>query len=154
MLRAKHIKIAVALAFACAFAGCGQPDRVALRAIEPVNVNAQGESLPVQVRIYELGDDKRFRGAAFTALWLDDKTVLGEDRLAQPRVAIVRPGPVNGPPQELPLGTLSSTTHFIGIMALYPEAGENDARRVVVPLDLVADKVIELTGTSVTVRDR
>jgi type VI secretion system VasD/TssJ family lipoprotein len=154
MLRAKHIKIAMALAASCAFAGCGQADRVALRAIEPVNVNPQGESLPVQVRIYELADDKRFLNAAFTALWLDDKAVLGEDRQAQPRTVIVRPGQVGAPPQELGLGTLSGYTHYIGIMALYPEAGENDARRAVIPLTEVGDKVIELTGTSVTVRDR
>ena len=151
---ANRFTIAAALVLACALGGCGQPDRVAMRAVEPVNVNSQGESLPVQVRIYELADDKRFMGASFTALWLDDKTVLGEDRQAQPRMIIVRPGPVNGPPQELQFGTLSGYTHFIGIMALYPEGGENDARRAVIPLDDVGDKVIELTGTSVTVRDR
>lgn len=154
MRRAQYITIGLTFALTCVFSGCGQPDRVAMRAVEPVNVNAHGESLPVQVRVYELADDKRFMGAAFTALWLDDKAVLGEDRQAQPRVVIVRPGPVNGPPQELMFGTLSGYTHFIGIMALYPEAGENDARRAVIPLDEVDDKVVELTGTGVTVRDR
>lgn len=151
---AKCIIASTIIALSCMLCGCGTPDRVALRAIEPVNVNAQGESLPVQIRVYELADDKRFMSASFTALWLDDKTVLGEDRQAQPRVVIVRPGPVGGPPQEVTFGTLSGYTHFIGIMALYPDAGEGDARRAVIPLEQVEDKVVELTGTSVTVRDR
>ena len=133
-----------------ALASCGQSP-LTVRAVSPVNVNADGESLPVKVRIYALRDDGRFRSAPFSDLWTRDRAVLGDDRLQDPREQVVAPCGPTGLPLEISLGELPKETRFIGVMALYRHADEPDRRRIVLPVDLVGERIVELFDNSMVV---
>ena len=134
--------------------GCGGPSPLAVRAVVPVNLNAEGESLPVRLRIYELKDRSRFLAASFNDLWLDDRKALGPDRLADPRQVMVQPGKADDEPRRYDLIEVAPGTRFIGVMALYPRPGEQDERRAVVPLADLGDHVIELSAYQLIVKDR
>jgi type VI secretion system VasD/TssJ family lipoprotein len=134
-----------------AIAGCGAPSPLSVRAIAPVNLNEEGESLPVRLRLYELKDRSRFMAASFNDLWLDDRKALGPDRLADPRQVVVPPGKPGDDPRRYNLISVAEGTRFIGVMALYPKSGEQDERRAVIALDELDDRVIELTGFQLTV---
>lgn len=135
---------------ALALVGCGR-GTLSVRAVAPVNLNVEGESLPVKVRIYALRDDGRFRSALFSDLWTRDREVLGDDRLQDPKVVIVAPRGPTGQADEIDLGELPKDTRFVGIMALYRRPDEPDRRRVVLPVDLVGERVVELVDSSVVV---
>jgi type VI secretion system VasD/TssJ family lipoprotein len=145
-----HHRIAAAVCLALALAGCGQ-GALSIRAVAPVNLNVEGESLPVKVRIYALRDDGRFRSALFSDLWTRDREVLGDDRLQDAKVVIVAPRGPAGKADEIDLGELPKETRFIGIMALYRRPDEPDRRRIVLPVDLIGDRVVELVDSSVVV---
>jgi type VI secretion system VasD/TssJ family lipoprotein len=145
--------VAVLVVF-LALAGCGGPPPMSVRAVAPVNLNDEGESLPVRLRIYELRDRSRFMAAAFNDLWLDDRKALGPDRLADPRQVVIAPGKDLAEPRRFELISVAEDTRFIGIMALFPRTGEQDERRAVVPLDELDDHVIELSGYRLTLKDR
>jgi type VI secretion system VasD/TssJ family lipoprotein len=134
-----------------ALPGCGAPSPLAVRAIAPVNLNEEGESLPVRLRLYELKDRSRFMAASFNDLWLDDRKALGPDRLADPRQLVVPPGKPGDDPRRYSLISVAEGTRFIGVMALYAKSGEQDERRAVIALDELDDRVIELTGFQLTV---
>lgn len=140
---------AVAL-LSLALSGCGQSP-LSVRAVSPVNVNADGESLPVKVRIYALKDDGRFRSALFSDLWTNDRKVLGDDRLQDPKEEVIAPRGPTGQPDEISLGELPQETRFVGIMALYRHADEPDRRRIVLPVDLVGERIVELFDNSIVV---
>jgi type VI secretion system VasD/TssJ family lipoprotein len=129
---------------------CG-PSPLTIRAVAPVNVNKEGESLPVKVRIYALIDDRRFVSALFSDLWLRDKEVLGDDRLQDAKVFVIAPRDPTGKPDEIDLGALPQETRFIGVMALYQHPDEPDRRRVVIPVDLLEDRIVELVDRSIVV---
>lgn len=134
--------------------GCGGPDPLSVRAVAPVNLNEQGESIAVRLRLYELKDRTAFLAASFNDLWLDDRKALGPDRLADPRTLVVQPGKPDGEPLRYDLIEVASGTRFIGVMALFPKSGEQDERRAIIPLDQLDDHVIELSGYQLTLKDR
>lgn len=144
----------VGVGVALSLAGCGGPSPLNVRAVAPVNLNEQGESLPVRLRIYELKDRSSFLAASFNDLWLDDRKALGPDRLADPRHVVVQPGKPDGGALRYDLIEVAPGTRFIGIMALYPRSGEQDERRAVIALDELGDHVIELSGYQLTLTDR
>ena len=133
--------------------GCGAPSPLAVRAVTPVNLNDEGESLPVRLRIYELKDRSTFMAASFSDLWLDDRKALGADRLADPRHVVVQPGSATDDPRRYDLISVADGTRFIGVMALFVKAGEQDQRRAVIPLDELDDHVIELSAYQLTVKN-
>ena len=135
---------------ALTFVGCGQSP-LSVRAVSPVNVNGEGESLPVKVRIYALRDDARFRSALFSDLWMHDRDALGDDRLQDPKVVIIPPTTPSGVPTNIDLGQLPEHTRFIGIMALYRQPDEPDRRRVVLSVDLLGERIVELVDNSIVV---
>lgn len=126
--------------------GCGGPAPLYVRAVVPVNLNDQGESLAVRLRLYELKDRAAFLAASFNDLWLDDRKALGADRLADPRTLVVQPGRPDGDPLRYDLIEVASGTRYIGVMALFPQSGGQDERRAVIALDALDDHVIELSG--------
>lgn len=130
--------------------GCGQSP-LSVRAVSPVNVNVDGESLPVKVRIYALRDDARFRSVLFSDLWTRDREVLGDDRLQDRKEVDVAPRGPTGLPDEINLGELPKETRFIGIMALYRHGDEPDRRRIVLPVDLFGERIVELVDNSIVV---
>lgn len=125
-----------------------------VRAVAPVNLNDEGESLPVRLRLYELKDRSRFLAASFNDLWLDDRKALGPDRLADPRHVVIQPGKPDAEPQRYDLISVAEGTRFIGVMALYPRSGDPDERRAVIALDDLSDYVIELSGYQLTLKTR
>jgi len=133
-----------------ALVGCG-PSPLSVRAVAPVNLNAEGESLPVKVRIYALRDEGRFRSALFSDLWTRDREVLGDDRLQDPKVVVIAPTGPSGVSEQIDLGTLPEGTRFVGILALYRRPDEPDRRRAVLPVDLVGERQIELFDRSLVV---
>jgi type VI secretion system VasD/TssJ family lipoprotein len=134
-------------------AGCSGPTRIAVRALAPVNTNAEGESLPVKVRIYALRDDARFRSAQFADLWTRDREALGDDRLQDPKVVVVPPGGEASEPLAVELGEFPKDTRFLGILALIPHADAPDRRRAVVASSGVGDQVVEILDAAVMVHD-
>ncbi len=144
----------VGVGLALSLVGCGGPSPLNVRAVAPVNLNEQGESLPVRLRIYELKDRSSFLAASFNDLWLDDRKALGPDRLADPRYLVVQPGKPDSDALRYELIEVAAGTRFIGIMALYPRSGEQDERRVAIALDELGDRVIELSGYQLTLKDR
>jgi type VI secretion system protein VasD len=135
-------------------AGCGGPAPLHVRAVMPVNLNEQGESLAVRLRVYELKDRTAFLAASFNDLWLDDRKALGPDRLAEPRTLVVQPGRPDGEPLRYDLIEVAGGTRYIGVMALFPKSGEQDERRAVIPLDGLDDQVIELSGYQLKLKTR
>lgn len=117
-----------------------------LQGIKPLNVNDQGESTPVDVRVYILRDSGRFSRALYEDLWVSDKDVLGQDWIVEPRVYTVFPGEPDDPPQEIVLGTLEGDAQFIGIMALYGKRAA-DARdpRLVLSTKMANGAVLRFT---------
>jgi type VI secretion system VasD/TssJ family lipoprotein len=145
----------IGVGLALSLVGCGGPSPLSVRAVAPVNLNEQGESLPVRLRIYELKDRSQFLAASFNDLWLDDRKALGADRLADPRQLVVQPGKPDGNALRYDLIEVAAGTRFIGVMALYPRGGEqDDERRVAIALDDLSDHVIELSGYQLMLKDR
>jgi type VI secretion system VasD/TssJ family lipoprotein len=120
-----------------------------VRALSPVNVNADGESLPVKIRIYALRDDARFRAAPFTDLWTKDREVLGDDRLQDPKVVIVPPASLRAAPQQIELSELPKEARFLGIVALIQHADQPDRRRAVIARIDIGSQIIDLVDSSI-----
>jgi type VI secretion system VasD/TssJ family lipoprotein len=127
-------------------AGCSQTATMQVRGLVPLNLNDNGESTPVDVRIYQLKDDAAFKRATFEKLWTEDEKVLGFDRLAPPKVISVLPGNPTDQPTKVPLGELATGTRFIGVMALYAKTDARDARTLVLAVGEAEKPVIEFSG--------
>jgi type VI secretion system VasD/TssJ family lipoprotein len=132
---------------------CSGPS-VSLRALSPVNLNADGESLPVKVRIYALRDDARFRAAPFADLWTKDREVLGDDRLQDPKVVMVPPVSLQAAPQLVELSELPKEARFLGIVALIQHADQPDRRRAVIARQDIGAQIIELVDASIVMHNR
>jgi len=109
--------------------GCGSVKSIYIKGVDPMNLNFQGESTPVDVRIYQLRDDKRFNMAQFEDLWTKDEKVLGDDKLSDPTVTTLYPGNKNDSPRKIDLGNLKTETRYLGILALYLGKGKDDHKR-------------------------
>jgi type VI secretion system VasD/TssJ family lipoprotein len=130
------------------------PPSVSVRALSPVNLNADGESLPVKIRIYALRDDARFRAAPFADLWTKDREVLGDDRLQDPKVVMVAPASLKAAPQQVELSELPKEARFLGIVALIQHADQPDRRRVVIARQDIGSQIIDLVDSSIVMHDR
>ena len=130
--------------------GCSRSATLQMRGVAPLNLNDAGESTPVDVRIYQLKDDAAFKRATFEKLWTEDEKVLGQDRLAPPRVESIVPGNPTDQPKRVALGELETGTRFIGVMALYGKTDARDARVLVLPIDDAEDPVIEFSGYGIS----
>jgi type VI secretion system protein VasD len=138
------------LAILVLFAGCSRTATLQVRGLAPLNLNDTGESTPVDVRIYQLKDDAAFKRATFEKLWTEDEKVLGQDRLAPPRVESVVPGNPTDQPKRIALGELEVGTRFIGIMALYAKTDARDARTMVLKVDEAEKPIIEFSGYGIS----
>jgi type VI secretion system VasD/TssJ family lipoprotein len=145
-VRLSHVLPLLALAL---LVGCGQTATLRLRGVAPLNRNDAGESTPVDVRIYQLRGDERFRKAAFEKLWTEDEKALGDDRLAAPRVVSILPGGANDQPLTVELGDLAANTRYLGLMALFGKADAKDNRTLVLTVDEANRETIVLNGYSI-----
>jgi type VI secretion system VasD/TssJ family lipoprotein len=144
---------AALLASCCIMLTSCAPPSVSVRALSPVNLNPDGESLPVKVRIYALRDDARFRAAPFADLWTKDHEVLGDDRLQDPKVVIVPPASLTAAPQLVELSELPKEARFLGIVALIQHADQPDRRRAVIARKDIGSQIIELVDSSIVLHD-
>jgi type VI secretion system VasD/TssJ family lipoprotein len=123
-------------------------------AIKPVNGlgSADGESRVVEIRIYQLKDDAKFKAATVDALWTNAEETLGEELIEVKLGESIFPedkAAVVG--KEITLDPLASGTKFIGILALFSETDTGE-RKVVVTLDEADDVLFQLTGYHITVK--
>jgi type VI secretion system protein VasD len=140
-----------ALAVLLLASGCGRTATLQMRGLAPLNLNDAGESTPVDVRIYQLKDDAAFKRATFEKLWTEDEKVLGQDRLAAPRVESIVPGSATDQPKRVALGELATGTRFIAVMALYAKADARDTRTLILPVDEAERPIIEFSGYGIAI---
>jgi type VI secretion system VasD/TssJ family lipoprotein len=123
-------------------------------ALKPVNTvgGTEGESRVVEIRIYQLKDDAKFKAATVDALWTNAEETLGEElievKLGEsifPEDKAVAVG------KEITLDPLNSATKFIGILALFSETDTGE-RKVAVTLDEADDVLFQLTGYHISVK--
>ncbi len=125
-------------------AGCSGRT-VQIRGVTPLNVNGEGESTPVDVRIYPLRADAAFARAGFAALWTEPARALGDELLGTPLTATILPGAASDPPQSVELGRPGSEATWIGVQLL---VRREDAlpRTLLLPAERLHDAVIEAFG--------
>jgi type VI secretion system protein VasD len=140
-----------ALAVLLLASGCSRTATLQMRGLAPLNLNDAGESTPVDVRIYQLKDDAAFKRATFEKLWTEDEKVLGQDRLAPPRVESIVPGSATDQPKRIALGELETGTRFIGVMALYAKADARDTRTLILAVDDAERPIIEFSGYGIAI---
>jgi type VI secretion system VasD/TssJ family lipoprotein len=129
-------------------------------ALKPVNEGkvgeaTDGESRVVEVRIFQLTDDAKFKAAPVDDVWTDAKGALGDTLIATKEGESVFPednnGKANG--KEITIDPLDANTRFIGILALFSDKDKGE-RKVVVPVDQADDVLFELTGYHITVKNQ
>ncbi len=130
-------------------AGCGGPTVLRVKGVKPMNENELKESTPVDIRIFQLKDDARFKQAPIDNLWTKAKEALSEDWIAEKR-ATVFPGVEQDQPREVVLGILEPATRFVGILALFPKEDEKATRKLVVPAGDAGSGIFELRGYHIT----
>jgi len=130
----------LALLLCLPLAACAS-QTVRLRGVAPLNRNAEGESTPVDVRLYSLRDDDAFSRASFAALWTTPGAALGGELQGQPRTVTVLPGEAG----ELPQIVQIDASAWIGVQAL---VRREDAlpRTLLIPAERLPGAVIEVTG--------
>ena len=135
--------------------GCSSLKAVQVRAVKPVNVDPEGNSLPVRVRVYKLKGREKFRKATFEDLWSKDRAVLGGDLVDDPIEQDVYPAGTGAAPTQIQLGAVPEEVMYIGIFALYSQNDERGGpRHVVLSRREAKGSVLVLTGYRVLVRKR
>ena len=154
-----HRRVAILLlgvgVFAVLGTGCSSLKSIRVRALKPLNMNEEGESLPVRVRVYKLKARGAFDQASFEDLWAKDREILAGDLVDPPIEKDVYPGKIGQPPEEIPLGAVGEEVQFVGVFALYSQKDESGGRRHLVMTRREArGSVLELSGYRITVRQR
>lgn len=131
---------------------CASPV-VYVRGLRPLNLNDAGESTPVNVRFYQLADNRKFQEAAFEDLWVKDEEVLGEDRLAPPKVVTVLPGGPEDEEQKVVLEDFQTSARYVGILALFSRSEGGRRRRLVLTEGEADGAVVEIQGFGVALAE-
>jgi type VI secretion system protein VasD len=85
----KSYKFIVLCFMTIILAGCfSAPLKVSLTAGSQANLDEHGNSLPVEVRVYQLQDKAAFLQATFNELWQQDSDVLGDSLLDKKEVSV------------------------------------------------------------------
>ncbi len=135
-----------------ALGGCGYLT-AHVRGLTPLNQNEHGESTPVDVRFYQLRRSDHFRAATVEQLWLADGPTLATDLIGERVVATVYPGTVEQQPFDVALGHRAGDTEFIGVLLMCRHGDARDARVAIVRADDLDNRLLELSGCSIAVRD-
>lgn len=135
-------------------AGCSDSRDVRMRVVgvKPLNLNEAQESTPVNVRIFALKTDAKFRAATVDQLWTDAKAVLGEDLAGDPAVITVFPGEAADEPVVHQITVKKSANH-IGVLAMYQRSDAQDLRTAVVPVKALGETTFLFTGFAVRLED-
>ncbi len=103
------------------------PIQFSLRATQNTNPSVSGRPSPVVVSIYELRNSASFLAADFMSLIRDDRSVLGEDRLARQEY-VLQPGET-----RLVRRRSDLSTRFIGVVVGYRDM-EGSVWRSIAPI--------------------
>jgi type VI secretion system VasD/TssJ family lipoprotein len=135
-----RILILPVVLLALSMAGCAS-QAIRLRGVAPLNRNAEGESTPVDVRLYSLRDDDAFSRAGFAALWTTPGAALGGELQGQPHTVTVLPGEAG----EVPQTVLIEASAWVGVQALVRRE-DTLPRTLLIPAERLPGAVIEVTG--------
>lgn len=149
MFATSLISIAAILAMGL-LSGCGGPRNVDIpvHGVAPLNPNDAQESTPVNVRVWPLAGADRFKAATVDQLWIDAKTVLGNDLIGDPASFTVFPGAA-GDPAVVQRIEMPASTRFIGVLAMCQRSDAQDQRATIASIDDVEKHGLLLTGFSV-----
>lgn len=148
----RPVLLAVALAATFALAACNSVSRLRVRGVAPLNLNEANESVPVDVRIYQLKDDARFARAKAEDLWVKPKEVLADDIVSEKKITVF-PGRPEDAPQDVEIGKLPPEVRFVGILALYSKTDEKGPRHLVLPRGEADNRVLRFSGYHVARED-
>ncbi|MCA8914867.1 MAG: type VI secretion system lipoprotein TssJ [Planctomycetes bacterium] len=159
-MRNRLMLLGLALALAV-LAGCTSTtvtlDLVALKPVNEGKVGdaTDGESRVVEVRVYQLKDDAKFKAATVEDVWTNAEEALGDSMIDVKLGESVFPEDANGQAngKQITIDPLDAGTKFIGILALFSNSDDGE-RKVVVPLDQADDVLFELTGYHITIKQQ
>jgi type VI secretion system VasD/TssJ family lipoprotein len=116
-----------------------------IRGVIPLNLNSEGESTPVDLRIYPLRTDNAFARAGFAALWTEPSQTLGDELIGSPITLTVLPGSSGDAPHIVDLGSQAGQAAWIGVQLLVRR--EDDLpRTLLLPAGRLPEVVIEAVG--------
>ncbi len=98
------------------------PVKVSLTPNQVLNPDQRDQSLPVQVRLYQLSDPRRFQQATFWQLWQHDKSTLGNSLLAKKVITVV-PGE-----KQTVYFARNKKSQYIGAIAVFRQPRGGDWR--------------------------
>jgi type VI secretion system VasD/TssJ family lipoprotein len=131
-------------------AGCAG-NAVQVRGVAPLNRNAEGESTPLDLRLFALRREDAFASAAFTALWTDPQRALGPDLIGAPVNVTVLPGAAVDPARLIAVPGSQATC--IGVLALVRQQ-DDLPRTLIIPVAALPRTVVEATGYGLRAVDR
>jgi type VI secretion system protein VasD len=137
-----RIIIPLGLVFFGVLVGCASgPDTYTIRVKgEPsLNLNSQGDSTPVNMRIYQLLDRSGFEAADFDSLWEG-----GEEVLTGGVVEVTEHVVTTTQDMTDIVLVASEEVRFIGIVGLFNQQGES--WRVCIPVEEVGDWLFSFQG--------
>lgn len=83
----QQIKIILLGVLAIFIAGCTSTINLKFHATR-INPNLRQQSLPVQIKVYQLRNKDSFKAANFQQLWQQDQAILGNDLLQQKSIIV------------------------------------------------------------------
>ena len=149
-----HKSCLVLIAAACLMAGCTATSvNLKFIAVEPVNELQPGESRNVDVRVYQLKDEAKFKAATVDELWVNAETVLAEQLIEVKLGESIYPEKPGAPKgREIIIDPLKPECKFIGVLALFQTGDEVGERKLVVPVKEAGSVTFELTGNHIAVK--
>lgn len=144
--------LAAAVAATLVLVACSSATRLRVRGVTPLNINDASESVPVDVRIYQLKDDARFRNAKAEEIWVKPKETLADDIVSETKITVF-PGRSEDAPRDVELGQLPPEVRFVGILALYSKTDDKGPRHLVLPRAEAHNRVLRFSGYHVTKED-
>ena len=114
--------------------------------MKPMNMNEEGESTPVDIRIFGLAEDSKFASARWEDLWNKGEyaAMFGQDLIGEPTDQTVFPGKSDDDAVLIDLGEMKPEVRFIGVLAMFAGGSDTDKRHIVIPRHSVKGYVIEL----------
>jgi type VI secretion system VasD/TssJ family lipoprotein len=101
---------------------------------------------PLEIRIYQLENDRVFLGADLPDLVLKDKEILEEDQRGNAVIVKTTPVDDRGRSPAFEVSDLHATAKYLGVFARFEHRGGEEYRRVVIRLSDRPEYLFELCG--------
>ena len=112
---------------------CGLPTTTFVRS-EKIVAHSAGESVPVNIRFFQLSHWKKFREADLNELWTDPSTILGEDLLGEPFEFTVHASSAEyvwDRTQKIELPPWPGDCNYLAVILLSAQAPKKGSRRAI-----------------------